>query len=286
MSKPPRVIDEYVAEIEASFGGIKSNRTLGAELSNKERANERARYRETARIVATLFEQWDRAKHATIGKDVYKDVSFAPRLTVYPDGSKRFSCAMHVLHYDLGLLDADRQWRLREEKQVYEAQSLDQFKQAIAPAYELALPYTKDGFKPSMYSVRTVTLEIHFPGYCPSPIPEYVTSLRKDYSDPFMLTFDREYVEERLVAEKPWCPVPDEPRYMLLVYELQDDGRLYAILPAYRAFRPLIGLDQEKRLRDGHAIDKRSLYALAWQGITPFARELTRWHTQEMYYMS
>jgi exonuclease V gamma subunit len=57
MSKASRPIDEYVAEIEASFGGIKSNRTLVAELSGKERANERALYRELARVVAALFEQ-------------------------------------------------------------------------------------------------------------------------------------------------------------------------------------------------------------------------------------
>lgn len=38
-----------------------------------------------------------------------------------------------------------------------------------------------------------------------------------------------------------------------------------AILPAYRAFRPLNGLSQEKQLRDGYAIE-RGLYALAWQG--------------------
>lgn len=286
MSKAPRPIDEYVAEIEASFGGIKSNRTLVAELSGKERANERALYREIARLVAALFAQWNRGKHAALGKEVYKDISFAPRLTVYPDESKRFSCTMHILHYDLGLLDADQQWRLHEEKQVYEAQSLDEFKQAIAPAYELALPHAQEGFKPGMYSVRTVTPEIHFPGYCPSPLPEYVTSLRKDYSEPFMLTYSREYVEERLVAVKPWCPVPDEPGYMLLAYELQEERRLYAILTAYQAFRPLIGLSQEKRLRDGYAIEKHSLSALAWQGITPFARELTRWHTRETHYMS
>ena len=26
---------------------------------------------------------------------------------------------------------------------------------------------------------------------------------------------------------KPWCPMPDEPRYMLIAYELQNNERVY-----------------------------------------------------------
>src|ERR1043165_4613190 len=103
MSKPLRPIDEYVAAIEARYGGKKSNRTLVAELAPRERANERALYKAVARTTAALFEQWDREKHASLRKDEHKTVSFEPQLMMYSDGSKQFSCTMHITHYDLGL---------------------------------------------------------------------------------------------------------------------------------------------------------------------------------------
>jgi hypothetical protein len=288
MSKPLRPIDEYVAAVEARYGGKKSNRTIVAELARKERASERALYKEAAHITAALFEQWDREKHAALSEDEEKTISFEPQLMMYPDGRKQFSCTMHIAHYDLALLytKTKREWVVFKEKYQYKAASLAELKQAIAPAYELALSYAHQGFQPRMWSVRTVTPEIHFPGYCPSPIPEYVTSIKKSYSEPFLHPIDREYVEQHLVMTKPWCPVPDEPRYMLIAYELQNNERVYDISTALYAFRPLLGLKQEKLLSEGYAIQKLSLYDLAWLGITPFARELTRWHTYETYYLS
>jgi Na+/proline symporter len=45
-----------------------------------------------------------------------------------------------------------------------------------------------------------------------------------------------------------------------------------------------VGLKLEKELFEGYAVASYSLYALAWLGITPFARELTKRHTYETYY--
>ena len=86
-----------------------------------------------------------------------------------------------------------------------------------------------------MYSVHTVTPEIHFPGYCPSPIPEYVESQKRSYREPPLHAFDRDYVREHLVETKPWFPVPDEPD--LCVHHLSMNvfaivGR--RIVPAFR----------------------------------------------------
>lgn len=53
--KEQRPIDEYVAEIEAKYGGAKSNRTLIAELSGTERVSERGVYKEGERLVVPLW---------------------------------------------------------------------------------------------------------------------------------------------------------------------------------------------------------------------------------------
>lgn len=135
-----------------------------------------------------------------------------------------------------------------------------------------------------MYSVRTVTPEIHFPGYCPSPIPEYVESQKRSYREPPIHAFDRDYVREHLVETKPWFPVPDEPDFMLIALELDHNSTLYDIKSLLYAFRPIVGLKLEKELFEGYAVAKYGVYDLAWLGITPFARELTKWHTYEMYY--
>jgi hypothetical protein len=89
----------------------------------------------------------------------------------------------------------------------------------------ISIPYVKAGYQPKMYSVHTVMPEIHFPGYCPSSIPEYVMSQKKFYREPPITTFDREFVKECLVDVKPWYPLPDEPEFMLVIYELTEDTR-------------------------------------------------------------
>jgi hypothetical protein len=48
----------YVADMEAKYGDGRSNRTLIAELSGKERASERILYKEVAHIVSSLHNQW------------------------------------------------------------------------------------------------------------------------------------------------------------------------------------------------------------------------------------
>lgn len=282
--KEQRPIDEYVAEIEAKYGGAKSNRTLIAELSGTERVSERGVYKEGERLVVPLLEQWDRETHAARGEKEHKDVTFHPHVIVSSDKSKIFFCTLEIAHYDLGRLGKNEEIVILEETHTYKASSLDELRQTLAEAYKLALPYVQKGFKPSMTSVRTVTPEIHFPGYCPSPIPEYVTSLKKQYSEPTVFTYKHEYVRKRLVETKPWYPVPDEPKYMLIAFELTDGHSLYEISTLLYTFRPLVGLKLEKKLAEGYAIPKQSVYALTWLGITPFARELTRWHTYETYY--
>jgi hypothetical protein len=132
--------------------------------------------------------------------------------------------------------------------------------------------------------VRTVTPDIHFPGFCPSPIPEYVDSLKKQYREPPLFITDKNYVQQRLVETKPWFPIPDEPDYMLIAYELTDNTTMYDIRAIFYAFRPIAGLKLEKQLAEGYAVPKLGVYPLAWLGITPFARELTKWHTYETYY--
>ncbi len=66
---------DYVADMEAKYGDGRSNRTLVAELSGKERASERLLYKAVARIVSSLYDQWDREKHAALDKDERKTVS-------------------------------------------------------------------------------------------------------------------------------------------------------------------------------------------------------------------
>src|SRR5690242_13134553 len=136
MSKPLRPIDEYVAAVEARYGGKKSNRTIVAELARKERASERTLYKEVARITAGLFEQWDREQHAGLSEDEEKTISFEPQLMMYPDGCKQFSCTMHIAHYDLALLYSrtKREWVIFKEKYQYKAASLAELKQALASA--------------------------------------------------------------------------------------------------------------------------------------------------------
>jgi hypothetical protein len=277
----------YVADMEAKYGDGKSNRTLIAELSGKERMSERLLYKEIARIVSSLYEQWDREKHAALDKDEKKTVHVEPVLIVSPDGSKKFSCTVFITHLDFSLLvtDLPTSLSLQEQKHPFTACSLEMFTQALASVYDLALPYVKAGYQPKMYSVRTVMPQIHFPGYCPSPIPEYVMSQKKFYREPPITTFDREYVQERLVAVKPWFPIPDEPEYMVITYELTDGSTLYDLRTLYFSFRPIVGLKLEKELAEGYAVAKHSVYSLAWLGITPFARELTRLHTYEKYYL-
>src|SRR5689334_1793632 len=191
MPKSPRPIDDYVAEVETRYGGFKSNRTLVAELASKERAQERILYKEVARIVSTLYEQWDQEKHASLDRDEHKDIHCEPQLIIYPDGSKKYSCTVTIVHLDLSLLGIDLPWalQLQEKKHAFTALSFDEFKHRLGSVYDLSLPYVKEGYQPNMYSVRTVTPEIHFPGYCPSPIPAYVTSLRKSYSEPPIFAF-------------------------------------------------------------------------------------------------
>ena len=281
------VFYDYVADMEAKYGDGRSNRTLVEEQSGKERASERLLYKEVARIVSSLYyEEWDREKHAAIDKDEKKTVHIEPVLIVYPNGSKKFSCTVFITHMDFSLLAADlpSSYHLQEEKHPFSALSLEAFTQVLASVYDLALPYVKQGYQPKMYSVRTVMPEIHFPGFCPSPIPEYVMSQRKFYSDPPFTTFDREFVKERLVEIKPWYPLSDEPDSMLVTYELTDGYTLYDLRTLYVAFRPIVGLKLEKQIAEGFAVVQHSVYALAWLGVTPFARELTKWHTYETYY--
>jgi hypothetical protein len=277
MPKRPGPLDEYVAEVEAHYGDFKSNRTLVAELVSKERAQERLLYKEVARIVSALWEQWDQEKHAALSEDEQKDVHYGPELLIYPDGSRKFSCSVHISHLDFSWLGIDipLELQMQVKKHLFMALSFDEFKHVIASAYDLTLPYVKAGYQPTMYSVRTITPEIHFPGYCPSPIPAYVSSLRKYYSEPPMFAYSGESVAERLVEVRPWCPIPDEPSFTLITYSLNNDTTLYNIASVCAAFYPLMSLRQEKSLRDGIAILERDMYALAWQGITPFAREMT-----------
>jgi hypothetical protein len=119
MTKRPRPIDEYVAEVEARYGGFKSNRTLVAELVNKERTQERLLYKEVARIFSTLHEQWDQEKHASLGKEEHKDIHCNPDLILYPDGSKKFSCTVCISQLDLSLLGSNIPWSLQlQEKNM------------------------------------------------------------------------------------------------------------------------------------------------------------------------
>jgi hypothetical protein len=210
-------------------------------------------------------------------------------LIVYPDGSKKFSCTVYITHLNFSLLAIylPTSLHLQEKKHLFTALSVEAFTHVLASVYDLAFPYVKAGYQPKMYSVRTVMPEIHFPGYCPSPIPEYVLSQKKFYREPPVPTFDREFVQERLVAVKPWYPLSDEdePESMLVTFELTDGYTLYDLMTIHYAFRPIVGLKLEKELAEGYAVAKHSIYALAWLGITPFARELTRLHTYEKYYL-
>ena len=281
------VFYDYVADMEAKYGDGRSNRTLIAELSGKERTSERLLYKEVARIVSSLYyDQWDREKHAALDKDEKKSVHIEPALIVYPDGSKKFSCTVFITHLDFSLLATNlpMSLQLQEERHPFTAFSLEAFTQTLASVYDLALPYVKAGYQPRMYSVRTVMPGIHFPGYCPSPIPEYVMSQKKFYSDPPITTLDREYVQKRLVEVKPWFPVSDEPDYMLVTYELTDGYPLYDLKTIYYAFRPIVGLKLEKQLVEGYAVMEYGVYKLAWLGVTPFARELTKRYTYQTYY--
>jgi hypothetical protein len=191
-----------------------------------------------------------------------------------------------ISHIDFSLLRSDipPTLYLQEKQHPFMALSFDEFKQVLGPVYDLSLPYVKQGYRPKMYSIRTVTPEIHFPGYCPSPIPAYVTSLRKSYSEPHILAFPRSFVEEHLVDVRPWCPIPDEPGCMITTFYMDNDTKLYGLISVCDAFHPLLGPNQIRTLKRGIAIRDEDLYALAWQGITPYAREMTRWHTRKTYY--
>lgn len=286
MSTKKDVYYDYVADMEAKYGDGRSNRTLIAELSGKERSSERGLYKAVARIVSSLYDQWDREKHATLGEEEHKTVCCEPELLVYPDGRKKFSCTMHITHVDFSLFkfDLPQNMRLQTITHPFTAFSLEEFTAAFALSYDIALPYVQAGYQPKMYSVRTVTPDIHFPGFCPSPIPEYVDSLKKQYREPPLFITDKNYVQQRLVETKPWFPIPDEPDYMLIAYELTDNTTMYDIRAIFYAFRPIAGLKLEKQLAEGYAVPKLGVYPLAWLGITPFARELTKWHTYETYY--
>jgi hypothetical protein len=72
---------------------------------------------------------------------------------------------------------------------------------------------------------------------------------------------------------------------MLVTFELTNGYTLYDLMTIYYAFRPIVGLKLEKELAKGYAVVRQSVYDLAWLGITPFARELTRLHTSEKYYL-
>jgi len=281
------VYSGYVADMEAKYSDGRSNRTLIEERSGKERTSERSFYKEVARVVLSLYNQWDREKHAALDKDETKTVHFDPELIIYPDGHKKFSCTVSITHLDFSLLASvfPSDFHLQEKKHRFTALSAEALAETLAPAYDLVLPYVKSGYQPKMYSVRTVTPEIHFPGYCPSPIPEYVLSRKKFYREPPIHIFDHEYVQQRLVAVKPWYPLPDEPACMLIAFELTDGHTLYDIRTIYHAFRPIVGLKLEKEIIEGYAVAKHSVYDLAWPGITPFARELTHLHTYEQYYL-
>jgi hypothetical protein len=285
MQKP--IYYGYVADMEAKYSDGKSNRALIAELSGKERTSERLLYKEVAHIVSSLHHQWDREKYAVLDKDEKKTVHFDPELIVYPDGSKKFSCTVYITHLDFSLLaiDLPTNLYLQEKKHPFTACSIEVLTHTLTPAYDFAFPYVKAGYQPKMYSVRTITPEIHFPGYCPSPIPEYVLSRKKPYREPPIYTFDHAFIQERLVAVKPWYPLPDELASLLVTFELIDGSTLYDLRAVYYAFRPIVGLKLEKELAEGYAIAKRSVYDLAWLCITPFARELTRLHTYEKYYL-
>jgi hypothetical protein len=98
---------DYVADMEAKYGDGRSNRTLVAELSGKERASERLLYKAVARIVSSLYDRWDWEKHAALDKYEHKTLSCEPELIVYPDGSKKFACTMHITHSDFSVVAAD-----------------------------------------------------------------------------------------------------------------------------------------------------------------------------------
>src|SRR5437588_5286026 len=124
----------YVADMEAKYGDGRSNRTLIAELSGKERASERGLYKAVARIVSSLYEQWDREKHAALDKDEHKTLSCEPELIVYPDGSKKFACTMHITHYDFSMVAADlpSSLQLQTKKHPFAAQSIEAFTDTFA----------------------------------------------------------------------------------------------------------------------------------------------------------
>ncbi len=287
MTKRLRLIDNYVAKVEARYGGFKSNRTLVAELAKKEEEQEQLLYKEVFRIISVLHGRWDQKKHAALGKDEHKDIRCEPQLIIYPDGSKKYSCAINIVHIDMSLLEFDVLWELslQEKKQAFTALSLKNFKHVLESTYDFLLPYAKEGYRPLIYSVRTVTPEIHFPGYCPSFLPTYAIPLKKSYHEPSIVTFDSAFVHEHLHHVQPFCLVPEEPDYTLPTYYLDNNTKLYNLASACSAFQPLIGPKEAKAIEKGMAIRDYSLYALAWQGITPFARELTKWHTQETYYL-
>ena len=115
----------YVADMEAKYGDGRSNRTLVVELSGKERMSERLLYKAVARIVSSLYERWDREKHAALDKDEHKTLSCEPELIVYPDGSKKFSCTVFITHLDFSLLvtDLPTGLSLQEEKHPFTARA-------------------------------------------------------------------------------------------------------------------------------------------------------------------
>src|SRR5207248_3702077 len=132
---------DYVADMEAKYGDGRSNRTLVSELSGKERASERLLYKAVARIVSSLYDQWDREKHAALDKDEHKTLNCEPELIVYPDGSKKFVCTMSITHYDFSVIAADlpSSLQLQTKKHQFTAQSIEVFNNTFASAYALAL---------------------------------------------------------------------------------------------------------------------------------------------------
>src|SRR3989475_13086463 len=89
---------DYIADMEAKYNDGRSNRTLVAELSGKERASERLLYKAVARIVSSLYDRGDREKDAALDTHEHKTTSCEPELLVDRDGSKKFACTMHITH--------------------------------------------------------------------------------------------------------------------------------------------------------------------------------------------
>src|SRR5437588_10592563 len=125
---------DYIADMEAKYNDGRSNRTLVAELSGKERASERLLYKAVARIVTSLYDRWNREKHAALDTHEHKTLSCEPELIVYPDGSKKFACTMHITHSDFSVVAAElpSSLQLQTKKHPFTAQSIEAFTDTFA----------------------------------------------------------------------------------------------------------------------------------------------------------